>query len=107
MKKTTEMTFEKARAYTKANRAELNAKYAAAPETDGGNPGRFAGRGFAVVKDYINKNGRPRVDDPKEVVSIRLPASVVESLRSTGRGWQTRMGDYIVNGVNHGALVVK
>jgi hypothetical protein len=30
MKKMTEMTFDEARAYTKAHRKELNAKYAAA-----------------------------------------------------------------------------
>ena len=67
-------------------------------------PGPTVARGFAQFKEYINKNGRPRAEDPRISVSIRIPQSCAEKLRSTGPGWQTRMGDYIVNGVKRGAL---
>jgi hypothetical protein len=77
MKKMTEVSFEKAKEYIAEKNDHLQALYDKAPEIDGGNPGKFIGRGFAVVKDYINKNGRPRVDDPKLNVSIRLPKSVI------------------------------
>jgi uncharacterized protein (DUF4415 family) len=37
------------------------------------------------------KRGRPRTDRPKAHVNIRLDADVVDSFRSAGPGWQTRM----------------
>jgi uncharacterized protein (DUF4415 family) len=104
MKKMTEMTFAEAKKYVAENNERLQAMYDKAPEIDSGYPGRFIGRGFAVIKDYINKNGRPRVDDPKQVVSIRLPASAIKSLRQTGRGWQTRASEYLVKGIQRGIL---
>ena len=103
------MTFDEARAYSDAHRAELNAMYAAAPEFDDGfadadvKPLPIA-RGFAAFKEYINARGRPTVEDKQVVVSLRLPQSIAKSLRSTGRGWQTRAKDYIIKGVAAGAL---
>ncbi|MCB1497931.1 MAG: BrnA antitoxin family protein [Bauldia sp.] len=35
--------------------------------------------------------GRPPVENPKERISLRVDADVLETFRSTGRGWQTRM----------------
>lgn len=35
--------------------------------------------------------GRPNVESPKVFTGIRLDADVVESFKSTGKGWQTRM----------------
>ncbi|MDR1071159.1 MAG: BrnA antitoxin family protein [Rickettsiales bacterium] len=98
MKKMIRMTAEEIRKNLDVKKAIAMAK--AAPEYDGGpDPaGKVVARGFAAFKEYINKNGRPRVDDPKEVVSIRLPASVIKSLRATGRGWRTRAGEYLVDG---------
>jgi uncharacterized protein (DUF4415 family) len=37
------------------------------------------------------KLGRPRSANPKEQVTLRLDADVVEHYRKTGRGWQTRI----------------
>jgi uncharacterized protein (DUF4415 family) len=73
------------------------------PEMKGFKPGKPI-RGFAAFKEYINKNGRPRADDPKRAVSIRLPASVLTRLRSTGRGWQTRVGDYVAREAKRGTF---
>ena len=35
--------------------------------------------------------GRPRVDNPKQQVSIRLDRDVIEKFKATGKGWQARM----------------
>lgn len=35
--------------------------------------------------------GRPPVDTPKVFTGIRLDADIVETFKSTGKGWQTRM----------------
>ena len=104
MGKTTEMTFAEAKKYVAENNERLQAMYDAAPEIYGGDPGKFIGRGFAVIKDYINKNGRPKVADPKLTVPIRLPKSVITDLRATGRGWQTRASEYLTSAVQRGEL---
>jgi len=70
------------------------------PELKDFKPGKAVARGFAQFKEHINRNGRPKTDDPKLNVSIRLPLSVITDLRKTGRGWQTRVGDYVMAGVN-------
>lgn len=88
--------------------AEIQKMLDAAPEftTDevGVRPGQVVGRGFAAHRDLINRAGRPKSADPRVSVSIRLPKSYVEKIRSTGRGWQTRLGAYISNGIKAGVL---
>ncbi|WP_232023586.1 BrnA antitoxin family protein [Thiomicrorhabdus aquaedulcis] len=37
--------------------------------------------------------GRPKLVHPKEKVTIRFDAEVVNYFKSTGKGWQTRMND--------------
>jgi len=37
--------------------------------------------------------GRPKMDDPKQALNIRLDADVLEHFRATGPGWQTRIND--------------
>jgi uncharacterized protein (DUF4415 family) len=39
------------------------------------------------------KGGRPRKDNPKVFVGIRLDTEIVDSFKASGRGWQTRMND--------------
>jgi uncharacterized protein (DUF4415 family) len=41
----------------------------------------------------INRGGRPHATDPRKLVSIRLPESVLARWKATGAGWQTRMAD--------------
>ncbi len=41
----------------------------------------------------INKGGRPRSPNPRQLISLRLPPDVVKRWRATGPGWQTRMAD--------------
>ncbi|MHB8286218.1 MAG: BrnA antitoxin family protein [Caulobacteraceae bacterium] len=38
----------------------------------------------------VLKRGRPRLDQPKVRVTLRLDADVLDKLRDDGPGWQTR-----------------
>ena len=46
-----------------------------------------------LARAKINKGGRPRSANPRRLISLRLPADVVERWRATGPGWQTRMAE--------------
>lgn len=48
---------------------------------------------FPALADALRKNagGRPRLENPKVAVSLRLDREVVEQFKATGAGWQTRM----------------
>lgn len=37
------------------------------------------------------RRGRPKLENPRQLLSLRLPPEVIERWRSTGPGWQTRM----------------
>ena len=41
----------------------------------------------------VNKGGRPLSANPRKLISLRLPADVIERWKATGPGWQTRMAD--------------
>lgn len=41
----------------------------------------------------MNKGGRPRSENPKRLISIRLTEDVIQRWRATGPGWQTRMAE--------------
>ena len=91
------------------NKDKLRTQFEASPEFTnediGVKPGTVVARGFAAFKKYINKNGRPKVKDPKVSISIRIPLSCAVALRATGKGWQTRTSEFIVDGINAGKLV--
>lgn len=46
-----------------------------------------------LARGSVNKGGRPRSENPRKLISIRLPENVIERWRATGPGWQTRMAD--------------
>lgn len=46
-----------------------------------------------VHRAVVNKGGRPRSPNPRQLFSLRLPPEVVNRWRATGPGWQTRMAD--------------
>jgi uncharacterized protein (DUF4415 family) len=41
------------------------------------------------------RRGRPRLKNPKQLLSLRLPPDVIASWRATGPGWQTRMAELL------------
>lgn len=46
-----------------------------------------------LKRGMVNRGGRPRSENPKTLISIRLPEDVIQKWRSTGPGWQTRMAE--------------
>ena len=46
-----------------------------------------------LAKGTVNKGGRPRSENQKKLISIRLPEDVILKWRATGPGWQTRMAE--------------
>jgi len=47
----------------------------------------------ALAHAVVKKGGRPISANPRKLISIRLPANVIERWRATGPGWQTRMAE--------------
>jgi uncharacterized protein (DUF4415 family) len=48
--------------------------------------------------------GRPPIKNAKEMLSLRLDSDVLEKLRASGKGWQTRLSKHIKEAVLKGAL---
>jgi uncharacterized protein (DUF4415 family) len=46
-----------------------------------------------LARAKVRKGGRPVSDNPRKLITIRLPADVLAQWKSTGPGWQTRMAD--------------
>jgi len=107
MKKTTNnMTSKEMREYSKKNKNKIQSQLDTAPEFDElPFEGKRVGRGFASFKEYINRQGRPKAEDPKVSISIRIPLSKASKLRATGPGWQTRASNFVVDGIDRGILV--
>ena len=55
------------------------------------------------ARAVFRKGGRPVSPDPRKLITIRLPASVIEKWRATGPGWQTRMAERLSRGPLPGA----
>lgn len=46
-----------------------------------------------LARATVNKGGRPVSPNPRKLISLRLPADVIERWKATGAGWQTRMAE--------------
>lgn len=46
-----------------------------------------------LARAKVNRGGRPVSPNPRKLISLRLPADVIERWKSTGAGWQTRMAE--------------
>ncbi len=44
-----------------------------------------------LARASVNKGGRPKSANPKQLISLRLPEEVISKWRATGPAWQTRM----------------
>lgn len=47
----------------------------------------------------LTKPGRPKLANPKRQVTLRLDGDVLDSLRATGPGWQSRINKILRNAV--------
>jgi len=41
------------------------------------------------------RRGRPKLEKPRKLLSIRLPQDVIASWKGSGPGWQTRMAEVL------------
>ena len=46
-----------------------------------------------LKRAVVKKGGRPRSDNPRQLISLRLPPDVIARWKATGPGWQTRMAE--------------
>jgi uncharacterized protein (DUF4415 family) len=46
-----------------------------------------------LARAKVRKGGRPVSPNPRKLISLRLPADVIERWKATGAGWQTRMAE--------------
>jgi uncharacterized protein (DUF4415 family) len=46
-----------------------------------------------LARATVKRGGRPVSENPRKLITIRLPADVIARWRSTGPGWQTRMAE--------------
>ena len=53
-----------------------------------------------VVEAMKRGRGRPRVENPKERVSLRLDPKVVAAYKATGEGWQARINEILSRAIS-------
>ncbi len=51
-----------------------------------------------LTRGVVNKGGRPKSANPRQLISLRLPPEVIERWRATGPGWQSRMAERLAKG---------
>ncbi|HWU19144.1 MAG TPA: BrnA antitoxin family protein [Devosia sp.] len=51
---------------------------------------------FPDLAESIRRSrGRPKVDSPRQQISLRLDPDVIEKFKATGKGWQSRINDVL------------
>ena len=86
---------------TEARLKKIRKKFQDKPDlSDPDNP-ELTAKYFQKAK----RPGRPKKDLHKELMTLRVDHFVLYSLRQTGKGWQTRLSDYISQGIKNGALL--
>lgn len=43
----------------------------------------------------LTKRGRPKLDNPKQLVTLRLDGEIVKRFRDSGPGWQSRINEIL------------
>ena len=51
-----------------------------------------------LARATVKKGGRPKSENPRQMISLRLPPAVIERWKATGPGWQTRMAEKLAKG---------
>ena len=89
------------RPLTDEEEAEIQRQIAADPDDAEATDEQLAqARPFAEVfpelfESIRRARGRPAVEKPKQVVSIRLDQDVVSKFKATGKGWQARINEVL------------
>jgi len=59
----------------------------------------------AAVEHFKNHGGRPRVEDKKVLLTLRMTESKLNTFKArAGRGWQTKLRNYIEEAISTGLL---
>ena len=80
---------------TTAENDVINAGIAADPDTH-----ELKAKDFARMR----RAGRPRLEVKRPMLSMRTDPDVLEKLRASGPGWQTRVNALLRDAVSHGRL---
>jgi uncharacterized protein (DUF4415 family) len=84
--------------------AELQEQIAADPEAPEATTAELATmrRAGAVLPadlfKALTKRGRPRAENKRVMLTLRVDPGVVEAYKATGAGWQTRMNEVLARG---------
>ena len=52
----------------------------------------------------LRRPGRPKAESPKVPVTMRVDADVLEAIKASGAGWQTRVNELLRDAVRRGKL---
>lgn len=52
----------------------------------------------------LRRPGRPKVEQPKVPVTMRVDADVLDAIKASGTGWQTRVNQVLRDAVRRGKL---
>lgn len=52
-----------------------------------------------LAESITRARGRPPLDSPKKQVTLRIDAEVLDRLRASGKGWQSRVNDVLKKAV--------
>jgi len=67
---------------------------------------RLLGTGHnAAIEHFKKHGGRPRVEDKKVQLTLRMTESKLNEFKAkTGRGWQTKLRNYVEEAISAGLL---
>ena len=83
---------------TESEDAAINAGIAADPDSP------ELGDEFFARAAVARPRGRPRIDRPKVLLTLRVDADVLDAFKASGPGWQTRMNEALRRTVEAGGL---
>jgi uncharacterized protein (DUF4415 family) len=87
--------FQEGRGYTKEDWDSVDSPELTKEELASMRPARevLPPEFFTGMEALRRARGRPPVEQPRKLVSIRLDQDVLEKFKSSGKGWQTRLNE--------------
>ncbi|WP_293498045.1 BrnA antitoxin family protein [Phenylobacterium sp.] len=56
-------------------------------------------RVLRAAQGTLTKRGRPKLENPKRQVTLRLDSDLIDRLRESGPGWQSRINEILKKAV--------
>jgi uncharacterized protein (DUF4415 family) len=81
---------------TKAEDAAIQAGIAADPDT-----AELSAEQFGQLKT-LKLRGRPRLERPKQRLMTRVDGDILDAIKASGEGWQTRVNQVLRDAVKRG-----